>query len=333
MDDYTLTDTETEATEPVRAKVPDSTTRFCCAAAAIASLTAFFCLKRMLGDVADIANIFLLVSIILSAALSFRRIPAFIRIGVSACMVAVSLYFLLDFTFTDGTPVRSYRGDFIRKEQTTKHTRRGRTYQHYYALYRTPESRIERVEVTGDDYFQETYPKTINVYEQHGLLGIDVDRGPVSTLARLAWLCFALNFYWLAAIVCFAGRNIDFKGWMTTAALIATGGSMALLYFESSAPVYILTLILSVAALVLALFLSLNYWLADDIRHEPATLYAKKISTSKDSTSYTLCLCLDSGYRLSYDTSKKEYESVQEGDRMTVSVARGRFGMRVIKPA
>lgn len=68
MDDYTLTDTETEATEPVRAKVPDSTTRFCCAAAAIASLTAFFCLKRML------------VSISLSAALSFRRIPAFIRI-------------------------------------------------------------------------------------------------------------------------------------------------------------------------------------------------------------------------------------------------------------
>lgn len=49
MDDYTLTDTETEATEPVRAKVPDSTTRFCCAAAAIASLTAFFCLKYFYG--------------------------------------------------------------------------------------------------------------------------------------------------------------------------------------------------------------------------------------------------------------------------------------------
>ncbi len=46
MDDYTLTDTETE---PVRAKLPDSTTRFCCAAAAIASLTAFFCLKYFYG--------------------------------------------------------------------------------------------------------------------------------------------------------------------------------------------------------------------------------------------------------------------------------------------
>lgn len=45
MDDYTLTDTETE---PVRAKLPDSTTRFCCAAA-IASLTAFFCLKKDVG--------------------------------------------------------------------------------------------------------------------------------------------------------------------------------------------------------------------------------------------------------------------------------------------
>lgn len=333
MDDNTLTDTETEATEPVRAKVPDSTTRFCCAAAAIATFIAYFCLRRMLGDVADMANIFLLGGILLTAGLSFRRIPAFIRIGVSACMVAVSLYFLLDFTFTDGTPVRSYRGDFIRKEQTTTHTRRGRTYQHYYALYRTPESRIERVEITRDDYFHETYPKTINVYEQHGLLGIDVDRGPVSTLARLAWLCFALNFYWLAAIVCFAGRNIDFKGWITATALIAVGGSMALLYYAPSEPVCILTLILSVAALALGLFLSFNYWLADDPHHEPATLYAKKVSTSKNSTSYTLYLCLDPDYRLCYDTTQKEYESVQEGDRMTVSVARGRFGMRVIKPA
>lgn len=333
MDDYTLTDTETRATEPVRAKVPDSTAHFCCAAAAVATFTTYLCLKRMLGDVSDMANLFLLGGILLTAGLSFRRIPAFIRIGATACMVAVSLYFLLDFTFTDGTPVKSCRGDFVRKEEITTRSRRGRRYQNYYAFYRTPQARIERVEISQGEYFSESYPQTINVYEHHGLFGIDVDRGPVSGLERAAWLCFALNFYWLAAIVCFAGRNIDFKGWMTSTALLATGGSMALLYYAPSEPVYILTLILSVAALALALFLSLNYWLADDPHHEPATLYAKKVSTSKNSTSYTLYLCLDPDYRLCYDTTQTEYESVQEGDRMTVSVARGRFGLRVIKPA
>lgn len=320
----------------VGAKITDATGRFCIFAIVIAAAITFFCfvdIKEWKHYTSSIAVVITGVGIF-CGLLSVFKASLRAKAGSASAAVAVSLFFLLNVTFTDGTPYKSYTGHFV--EKTYKVTRhRHSTSHHYRVLYRADNGMEKQVDISDEEYYDNTYPQTIRMYEHRGLFGIKLYNEPSSPLRNIALLFLALDLYWLAAIYCFSKHNLSFSGWKRWVAMGAVAISMLVFAVcdggRNAEGVYIATIVVSGLAMILSVVLAFNYWIIEECRTVPGILAHKRATTSsKFGTTYTLYLQLPSGYMLHWDTGKEEYESAEEGQQMSVNVARGCFGLEFI---
>lgn len=306
--------------------------RFCSLLAIFATAIIFFCFLYFIGEIRSfVYSIFVFCGLVSALIIFRRKTPNVVRSIFTSIVVGLSLFFLLNFTFTDGTPTEVYEGHFVSKFHGIS-TDRGGDHDYYQAIYEADNGRRENIGISEGEYYEDRIAPKMIMFEQHGLFGLRVDRAPAGLPARLAWLCFSLNFFWLAAIFAYQRRNMDFKARYTAFALLVMLIASILLVFRPSTAVYVLNILLSVLLCAIGVCLALNFWFTRESRIEIAILKRKHSETSKgNATFYLLWFSLESGYEFAYESFRKEYESALEGDRMPVTVARGCLGMRILK--
>lgn len=320
----------------VGVKISNATGRFCIFAVVIAAVITFFCFVDISEWKHYTASIGVLIAgtAIFCGLLSVFNAPLRAKVGSASAAVVVSLFFLLNVTFSDGAPYKSYTGHFV--EKTYKASRhRHSTSRHYGALYRADNGREKEVDISEEEYYDNNIPQTITMYEHRGLFGIKLYNEPSSPLRNFALLFLALDLYWLAAIYCFSKHNLNFKGWKRWVAMGLVAISMFVFAVSDGGSnaegVYIATIVVSGLAMILSAVLAFNYWIIEECRMVPGILAHKRVITSsKFGPTYTLYLQLPSGYMLHWDTGKEEYEKAEEGQQMNVNVGRGCFGLGFI---
>lgn len=317
----------------------DAAGRFCTAVIVIAALITFFCFvdisewQRHTSAIGGmIAGVAIFCGSLYALGISKRA-----KVIIASAAAAVSLFFLLNLTFTDGTPYKSYSGCYVEKNHKRTRHRNG-AWHRYEAVYRAENGRVKYIDLSEREYWDNDFPQTVTMYEHTGLFGIRLYNDPSSPLKRLASLFLVFDFYWLAAIYFFSKRNLSFRGWRRLIAMGAVAVSMILFMVADRGTeadgVYVATMIVSVGAMILALLLAINYLCISDYVRIPVIFTHKSARTSgKFGTIYTLYLLLPSGYRMKWTVSREEYEAVVEGQQMALNVARGRFGMMIVKPS
>lgn len=316
----------------------DAAGRFCTSVIVIAAFITFFCFidisewQRHTSAIGGMtAGVAIFCGSLYALGISLRA-----KVIIASAAAAVSLFFLLNLTFTDGTPYKSYSGCYVEKNHIITRHRNGAAHR-YEAVYRAENGRVKYVDLSDREYWDNDFPQSVTMYEHTGLFGIKLYNDPTSPPRRVASLFLALDFYWLAAIYFFSKRNLSFGSWRRWIAMGAVAVSMILFMVAGGGAladgVYVATIIVSGAAMILALLLAVNYLCISDYVRIPVILTRKSAYTSgKFGTIYTLYLLTPSGYRMKWTVSREEYEAAVEGGQMALNVARGRFGMMIVNP-
>lgn len=90
--------------------------RFCSLLAIFATAIIFFCFLYFIGEIRSfVYSIFVFCGLVSALIIFRRKTPNVVRSIFTSIVVGLSLFFLLNFTFTDGTPTEVYEGHFVSK--------------------------------------------------------------------------------------------------------------------------------------------------------------------------------------------------------------------------